>query len=432
MKLTGFEDIRGEEGGILLASLVMAAILGIALTAVLNMSFQEHKLLSRAIEWNIALPAAEAGIEEAMSHLQEVDGGSRAAHGWREEDGGYFLARQLGDARFEVVISPDTPPMITSTGYVPSIAAGGGEVRRRIQVRTKGQGLFTKGVVAGDWIKMRGQILLDSFDSSDYHFSTDGRYDPVKRKDNGDLATNGSTENAIELNGAQIYGSVSIGPEGEIKMSGGAAAGSSSYIESGKTGIEQERYHRDMNVSFPKVDQPFASGFTPFSGIVHDIYYKHVLTNGDYQLATLTLSGSDKMLVRGTARLLVVRDVNISESAFIQINTGADLQLFVAEGAISLSGEAIINEEGKAENFSIWGMPELIEITIYGDGSFAGTLYAPQAHLRLEGAGSAGFDFVGAIISRTLDCSGHYRFHYDEVLGGGGGRNLVIVSWRES
>src|SRR5205823_4488193 len=46
-------------------------------------------------------------------------------------------------------------------------------------------------------------IVIDSFDSRDQNKSTNGQYDPVKRQQNGDIATDGQI---IEAGNAWVYG----------------------------------------------------------------------------------------------------------------------------------------------------------------------------------------------------------------------------------
>jgi hypothetical protein len=49
-------------------------------------------------------------------------------------------------------------------------------------------------------------IVIDSYDSSDPAKSTNGLYDPAKRQQNGDIATDG---NVLQAGNAHIYGDVS-------------------------------------------------------------------------------------------------------------------------------------------------------------------------------------------------------------------------------
>jgi hypothetical protein len=408
-------------------------VVSISLAAVLSLSLHEHRMLARTADWNAALPAAEAGIEEAMSHLWQVDGGARGVNGWVQEGASFVRLRTMPHGRFDVAVSSGTPPVITSTGRVWSVSTGS-LVERRIQVRTRGQGLFPKGIFARGKITLSGQFMSDSFDSSDPNYSTNGMYTASRRKDNGDMATMGAPD-AFDLGGqVKIYGQVSTTANGIVKISDPRQQriGSASYIDSGGTGIEPGHHTKDLNVSFPNVEAPYSSGLSLSRDLTIDgVFYKYVLYSGSYSISTLTLSGSDKMLVMGDATLLVNQDVSISGDAFIQINPGANLQLYVRKGSVSISGGGIANLAGNAANFGLWGMPEMKNINFSGDGLFIGTIYAPQAKLSMSGGSTSGMDFIGAAIVDEVNGSGQYRFHYDEALGSNNARNLVIVSWRE-
>jgi hypothetical protein len=376
-----------------------------------------------------------------MSHLRQVDRGPRGVNGWQSSNGKFLLNRNLADGRYVVGISSDTTPVIMSRGdaWCPSANR---HITRTIVVQTLGRGIFNKGLVARGKITMSGQFSSDSFDSLKPEFSTNGQYDPAKKSDNGDVGTNLSTPDAIDMGGqVKIYGKVATGPSGTVKIDSTASVGTTNWIDSGNTGIESGRYTKDMNVSFPSVIYT-NSGATPQPGNVGGIInllgvvvggtnYKYILDDGDYRLSTLVMSSSDKMLVRGKARLVVDKDVSLSGESFIQINTNASLEMYVKESQVSLSGNSVVNKAGSAANFSLHGLPGLKDINMSGNGAFIGTIYAPQAKLSMSGGGSDILDFYGAAIVNEVNGSGKFKFHYDESLSYNTPQNLVVVSWKE-
>jgi hypothetical protein len=241
----------------------------------------------------------------------------------------------------------------------------------------------------------------------------------------------------------KIYGRVATGPAGSVKIDSQAAVGTESWVDAGNVGIQANRYTKDMNVSFPNATTPYTnSGAAPQPGIVGGIgipplvvggtSYKYILEdNVDYKLSTLVLSSDDKMLVRGKARLIVDKDVSLSGNAFIQVDANASLELYVSQGAVSISGNSIVNKAGSAASFSLFGLPGLQNVNMSGNGMFIGTIYAPQAKLSLSGGGTDTLDFIGAGIFNEVGGSGKFRFHYDESLGYNSAENLVITSWKE-
>ncbi|MEW6304585.1 MAG: hypothetical protein AB1705_14005 [Verrucomicrobiota bacterium] len=300
-------------------------------------------------------------------------------------------------------------------------------------VSTRRNGLFTKGIVARGKITFSGQATSDSFDSSDPAYSTNGRYDVAKRKDNGDIASNLTVEKSIDTSGqVKIYGRVSTGPKGTVGLSGQVAFGTKAWIDGGNKGIQPGRSTDDMNVSFADVAPPFNGGaFAPAPGTVNGTNYTYVLDSEKHQLSKLDLSGSQKVIVKGNVTLYVTGDISVSGQAFIYIAPGASLKLYVGGASTSLSGQGVANADGNASNFSYWGLPENKNVTLSGDAAFTGTIYAPNAVLTLSGGGTDIVDFSGAAIVGEAKVSGHYHFHYDENLGRLGSGGFVVTGWNE-
>src|SRR5262245_17906603 len=108
---------RSREGGnTLIAVLVLTAVIVIALGSYLNLASTEHKTTHRSLAWNAALPLAEAGVEEALAHLN-LNKTNFAADGWTTN---HFKHRSLDNDYFDVRFdgSPGGLVTIYSTGAV--------------------------------------------------------------------------------------------------------------------------------------------------------------------------------------------------------------------------------------------------------------------------------------------------------------------------
>src|SRR6188474_721382 len=108
MKLKRSLTQSSQQGSVLLVAIGTVVVLGIMLAAVLSLITQERRILTHTATWNSALPVAEAGIEEAMSHLKQVDGGARNVNGWTGDSTSCGSTRYLTDGRYTVVISGAT------------------------------------------------------------------------------------------------------------------------------------------------------------------------------------------------------------------------------------------------------------------------------------------------------------------------------------
>src|SRR4029078_7653955 len=91
-----------EHGGTLLITLSLSIVLGTALASYLKLVEYQNKAVVRSQYWNAAMPMAEAGIDEALTHLNVRGDADLASNGWNLQDGQYKMSRNLGGSRYEV------------------------------------------------------------------------------------------------------------------------------------------------------------------------------------------------------------------------------------------------------------------------------------------------------------------------------------------
>jgi hypothetical protein len=286
---------RGEQGNTLLLTIVITGLLGFLLAAYLTLVQSQNSANARSQSWNSAMPVVEAGIEDALAHLNKngATNGSLATDGWSGGGSTYTISRPLGDAFYTVTITAYYPgtvsnaPIVESKGYVVMpvvlacaqsalLATFNGQsttmnyLGRGVRARTRQDFIFAKGMVAKDSIDLNGNnIHTDSFDSMDPLYSSNGMYSASMTKDNGDVAVNASITNSLNAGNADIYGHVEVGPNGTISVGVNGSIGGTSWHVGGNSGIEPGWSQNDMNVSFPDVTAPFSGGgFTPSGGWV--------------------------------------------------------------------------------------------------------------------------------------------------------------------
>ena len=418
-----------ERGGILLIVLISSLIMGITLASYLQYTSTQTRSIMRSQAWNTAIPIAEAGIEEALAHLNR-NGTNRITDGWVLAPDGTNVVKErvLGDAKYRVFINIlKEPPVVLAEAYVKLPGKEEYMRPRVIRTGTKVDALFSKSLVAKDGIDMNGNnVATDSFDSSDPAYNTGGRYDSAKAKDNGDVATNGQV---INVGNADIYGKVATGPGGTVNVGSNGSVGSKAWHAAGRSGIEPGWARDDMNMEFPDVQVPFTTGWS-----VGSSGGNLTVGSGDYlQNGGLSLGGQKKLVVTGNARLYVKGNLSFSGQAYIEIQPGASLELYVGGASASLSGNGIMNLNQTASTFSYWGLPGNTSISLSGNAAFTGTIYAPQASLHMGGGGGNSYDCVGAAIVDSVQMNGHFKFHYDEALGKFGPRKgYLISSWNET
>lgn len=423
---------RKDSGLAIYVALMMSAIFGFALLAFLNLVNWNYRSTMRSQVWNESIPVAEAGIEEGLAHLNEGGVENLESDDW-EQSGDYFrMSRFLEAGRYSVWISKETQPTLYAKGEVRSPLTESW-IPRAVRVTTESLPLFFKGLVAKDTFDLRGNnIETDSFNSRNPEFSTEGQYDPSKAKAGGDVATNSRIINSLDIGNAKIRGRISSGPEAVPAVGPNGVVGNLEWHNSGAKGIQPGWYSDDMNVEFPEVSPPSIYGWYPTPAVVDGDYYNYALGSATYSLTDLRLSGSQKMLVRGNATLIVNRTIDLSGLSSVIIAEGASLKLFMNGERASIAGNGIVNKTGNALNFQYWGTSNNKRIQISGNAGFVGTIYALEADLQLGGGGSDIIDFVGAGVAGNITMNGHYRFHYDENLKKEGPkRRWVASSWNE-
>jgi hypothetical protein len=523
-----------QDGSVLLVTLAITVILGTALASYLKLVEYQNKSVVRSQYWNSAIPAAEAGIEEALTHLNNVGDFNRAANGWVLDGGLYKMTRTLGNSRYEVTLDDATQPAITSIGYVREPISGT-EIKRTVLVQTTRYGAGMRGIVARRSITMNGNTKIDSYDSADPTYSTAGRYDPAKAKDNGFA---GAVAGDVYAEGDGIWGYAATGPTGTLTGNVGDATWMASH-----TGAQSGHYTKDLNLSFPDATVPFSGGglapltsqtltltnytylstattsltypvpdpggvttnwstftsttkpfswsgtlvtntaattstnfptagsyvgsvtprvvtskskktsttwydYTAITGYTYNTMtytyntvttnastitttYAYVTDTGNYQMSNLNMSGHSELLVRGDTVLYVTGDMNMMGNAQITILPGASLKIFLG-GNASLAGNGVMNLSQDSTKYTLYGLPTSTSISISGNASFTGSIYAPSADLSLNGSGTTIYDVAGAVVANTAYFHGNFQFHYDERLGRNGGKSQYRVAfWSE-
>ena len=100
------------------------------------------------------------------------------------------------------------------------------------------------------------------------------------------------------------------------------------------------------------------------------------------------------------------------------IAPGASLRLYVG-GTASFTvtdGQGIFNQTGNAINCQVFGLPSCSQVSLAGNSTFLGVIYAPNARLTLSGTTNAPLEATGACVAGSIRLGGDVNFHYDENL----------------
>jgi hypothetical protein len=407
----------------LLTTLLMALLIGIVVSTYITMVSGNQQAVARSEAWNASLTVAEAGVEEALAHLNRNFPTNLLASGWSLDGLTLKRNRPFDDGSYNVNISISLAPVVTSKGSY-KVRGSSAQLDRSVRVRTVWTNYVANAIATKLGIKLNGFTLSsDSFDSGNMLYSTPtGRYDPAKAKDGGDIATNLGIEGAFDAGNAKIKGKVSTGPSGTVDMGPGAVIGSDAWHDGGNTGLQDGWSSDDANVPMPPVLQPYTTGVTPNGGNAAGVTYNYILGNDNYILSSF----GGKVLVTGNATLLVTDRVQFTGTDFIKIAPGGSLKLYVAAPTALIGGQGVLNLAGVATAFQYFGLPSNTSVSISGE--LTGFVYAPNADLTLNGGGN----IYGATMTKSLTINGAYNFHFDEALKRVWSLHyLAVTSWDE-
>jgi hypothetical protein len=240
-----------EQGSVMVVGLVTSAVLMVGLASYFTLVQSQNNSVMRSQTWNTAIPAAEAGIEDALAHLNTIGDHSRASNGYGLTNNMYIVSRQLASLRYTVGIETSNQPAIYATGYVRA-PKGTTEISRVIRVQSTRVASGMRGLVAINGLTMNGNTEADSFDSENPLYSTGGVYDAAKHKDSSFV---GSVTGNIDTGGGKVYGYMATGPTGAAVGNAGDFAWFASH-----SGTQPGHYQNDMNVYYPPVAAPFNGG----------------------------------------------------------------------------------------------------------------------------------------------------------------------------
>ena len=449
---------RGTQGHVLAMVLVVVTICAIALMSYLQLVNSQNRVVARSQGWNATVPVMEAGVEEALAHLNANSETGLNVDGWVKIGDYYRMERSVGESYYVVTVTITNTllPIIESRGFCrmpmlvqqqsssPFFLAQAsfnygtanygtpreGFVGRGVRINARKNGSLTKAMLAKGKINIGGTVLVDSYNSCDPAKNSGGRYDPAKAGDSGDIASNGELVNEISASGnVKIKGHVSTGPNGTIGFQGQAAAGSGSYVDADHKGIEHGWSRDDMNANIADAPLPPPGGYTgfPSGGWVGATYYDWILPSGTYNVSELKLSGQKKILVTGAVTLKVNGDLQMTDQSAIEISPTGSLQMFCSGANASIAGRGVINQTADATRFSYYGAKTNTKLALAGTSDFIGVVYAPQADLTIAG----GSVIHGGTVSKTVNATGGFTMHYDQCLSKGGQGRYIVTGWDE-
>jgi hypothetical protein len=470
-----------KAGSVLVWTVLIIGILSLIAVETLRLVTAKYQNALQTSTWQEALLAAESGIDLAIVELRKslYPPPNHAWDGWNNPPGsavtGYELTTvpnaglngtpmtietnvdapsQLIDPtnswqyyRIRTVGTiPITGPARTSdnpqdtklrrlslrwerftSGILASHLLAAPQVSRRIEAIVRPVSSFDQAIMSVGVVDMTNQnIVVDSYDSSDPTKSTNGLYDPAKRQENGDIATDGQL---IEAGNAQIYG--------DVATNAGTVSGAANI-----TGVERTDFYQE----------PIPIGAPSWSAWNHSVTYvtdtntiNASSTKGSpssrYVLSSVSLSGNKTLTVAGNAdgsqtyvEIYVTGDISVSGTGQIVVQPGVTATIYFT-GNVDITGNGVLNSNNQPGDFMLYGIQppsgSSKHVSFGGNSQITASIYAPGHDVTVNGSGTNGHVY-GSIVGKTVTMTGVSNLHYDEKLGSTGViNNYKIVSWFE-
>jgi len=293
--------------------------------------------------------------------------------------------------------------------FVPPPFAG-----RLIEVIVQPISGFATGLICEEDVKIPGPAgVVDSFDPRDPTKSTGGLYDPAKRQQNGDVATNGTVFHV----GGTIYGDAST--------NGGNLQPSSKIIGDVRNDVYQELTPVTAPAWTATPSTP--TTVTTTSTVTGGSANNPIKVKLSKWTGTLTLSPSAVTGV-GEVEIYVTGDI----AGPIVVQPGVTARVFFA-GDMSVKANEIVTLTTRAANLEYFGISppsgQTRSIDIGSPGSFTCAIYAPGHDMKVAGNP----DMIGAFVTRSISMNGNCGVHYDESLADDDGMITAfkIANWLE-
>ncbi len=412
--------LKNQKGMALVTILVLMMLLSLIGSTALFSSNTGKKISANYRYAADALQNADAGIADAARQILNKTIVGNGQTGWTHSGSttGFtnsftvsYVTRTDNAGNKTIAYDATGKPyyQIDSAGY--SSGANGVERRIKAVIQLKHSGsTFDCGVFGDEWVALKGQGYVDSFDSSAGAWTAEGA------GRNGHVGTNGKGSGVINLVGQpDIYGNATVGPGGattDVTTSGQAEVHGEKTVASEK---------KDMT---PKQD--------PGGGIPLTLSGTMSIPGGEYRVSNVQLSGQNTVTINGNVTLYVDGSFKTAGQSKLKINDGASLTLYV-NGNVDMAGQGIVNMNQKAEKVVVYGTENCQDVKLAGQSVLYAAIYAPKATATFTGQA----DIFGSVITKNITVTGQGSIHYDEALkkqGGGGGvvTGYKMISWKKS
>ena len=378
MKLT---DHR-QSGSVLLIVVISALVMLVIAVSMLTLvrvfrlqSIQNYSEITAQV-------AADAGLTHCMYELEQ----KLQTKPWSDSDlpqGSKTLSGGDGICEYEVRGNLVSGYFAESTGR--SRAAD-----RTVRAILRLVGLFEYGIYVGDYIDLQKGASITGI-----NFAPDER--PLE------IATNSSDFRRIVISKKTLVdGNVLSGfasdPDSVVQIKGDAEV-------TGDISAMATDWHP------PFVEVPDYLKSLPSLGILE----KGVTLANNTRVDEIDLEKKQTITIVGKVELYVNGNINLRQDSHIELVTNdpdASLTIYVEGDIIEKNGASMNNMTLDSRRFTLFGGPGTKSIQLRKNGSFYGTLYAPNAEVVVYNK----MDIAGCVVAKSFTLKKRGDFMYDALL----------------
>ena len=435
---------RHGRGSILIVAMLISAVIALSLGSYIALSRSSLKLANRSFYNTGAMNIAETGIEEALWSFNQATAGVALATAWQGWDisDGVSAKRTFTDftlsgnnqAAVKVYVDHYNPTASTqpiavaqSTITLPNDAR---TLSKTIEVKLRRRSKFAMGLVAKNQITFNGNnASVDSWNSDpDNNPGTAAiPYSAGVKNDRGSVGSTSVAVGSVAINNADIWGFASVGSSSASALSVGTNGTIAAFGSPAGT-VDTTRVATDFTANFDPVTDP-AGGSTlgPIGATLGSAGVTATYRFGGTISSNLTIYGHVTLVLTA---LPGTNAINLTGGDGLTLAANSTLVIYTAAD-VKIAGNGLLNNNVSPATFQLWatGVPGAgQDLQIAGNGALKGIVYAPNAHVKINGNG----DIMGSIVANNITVVGNAAFHYDESLANWGANNPYgIVKWRE-
>ncbi len=381
---------------IVLIAFVLSIVIGIGL---LNIGWQNHLQAVRAASDIAAKCAADSGLTKALFDMNK----KLEVKPWSEGvlPNGTDESLAGSDATFSYSVTGSA-----GSGYVVESAGTYGRAVRTVRSVLRLAGLFDKAVFTAGNIELKNGTVVDSYNND----ADDGSM----------LIGTNSTEagSLIMKSGVTIEGDIAVGAGGDP---------ASVIISDPSVTVTGEIYTMAETYAFPPITVPDSLVALPKS----QIKATTKTISGNLRYDNINLSNSQIVQITGPSTVYVSGNVDLSNSAQLQVVNGGSLTMYVGGSFVSKNGGLLNNVTQDPTKLRIYGLDDCKKFDLMTAGTFYGAIYAPNADLKSHNS----VEIFGSVTAKSFTQSVSAGLHYDAALNdvtvNDVGVRFVVTRWYE-